>query len=49
MGEALAGGAALPGTDGNAQVFDGGVMPELLRAMAEEVEAGRMPPPGPAR
>lgn len=46
---ALAGGAARAGTDGSVQVFDGGAMPELLRAMAEEVQAGRMPPPGPVR
>lgn len=46
MSGAQAGGAAQTGTDGSVQVFDGGPMPELLRAMAEEVQAGRMPPPG---
>ncbi len=46
---ALAGGAAQTGTDGSVRVFDGGAMPELLQAMAEEVQAGRMPPPGPVR
>lgn len=46
---ALAAGAARAGADGSARVFDGGAMPDLLKAMAEEVQAGRMPPPGPVR
>ena len=45
-GQALAGGAAQTVTPDNGQVHDGGPMPELLRAMAGEVEAGRLSPPG---
>jgi hypothetical protein len=47
MTGAVAGGSASPGADGTAQAFDGGAMPEALRAMAQEVDAGRMPGPGP--
>ena len=47
MTGAAADGAASADADGNAQAFDGGAMPEVLRAMAQEVDAGRMPPPGP--
>ena len=49
MSEAIMGGMASPGAGGNGQVFDGGPMPEVLRTMAEDAEAGRILPPGSVR
>ncbi len=41
--EPIAGGASRAVSE---QPLDGGPMPDFLRAMAAEVDAGRIPPPG---